>query len=285
MDPDAVAAPRTPAGTIQLGSDLEPGPVTRTGCSEVPGPNTPACTLVQTAIAGRPATVERAGVIRSWSVRGARGEIALQVIGRRGGDEYLRGFSQAELVTGPAPKSFAANIAVRRGDRLGVLLAPGAVIGSRSPPPESHGIRLEGSLDYSPHPQGSTRVDQELLFRADVEPGALPDLEQVTGSEAKVAASGKTLAKQVIRPRSGGVVRVEAVQLGDRIALDGFRGGRRIARALVADAGIGGDLLELNAQCGYPHGFCFRWLNEGELAPVIHVYELVRDGTAFRLFG
>ena len=41
------------------------------------------------------------------------------------------GFSQLARVRGPGQHAFPANLNVQRGDRIGVLLAPGARIGFR----------------------------------------------------------------------------------------------------------------------------------------------------------
>lgn len=285
-EPEADGAAPTPlAGTVQLGSELAPGPALSVGCDDQPGPNTPICTFSQSSLAGEATIAEESGVIRSWAVRGASGELTLQVVGRRGGHEFLRGFSQAELIPDPGPQMFDANLPVERGDQIGVALGPGAAVGARTAQAGSAALRWEGTIDYSPEPQESSRIDQEILVRADIEPDARPDLEQLVDGDAEAAPAGKVLAATKIDLASGGVARVVLVLVGDRIALDAFRDRQRLARVTVADAAAGGRLIGLEGQCGFPHGFCLRWLNQGELTAVIHAYRLTGDGSAFRLIS
>ncbi len=283
---DQLPPPRIAAGTIPIGSRLVPGPSRGLGCSSVPGPNTPACTLSQSTIAGRSMTVREGGLLRGWAVRGAAGDLALQVIAHRHGHDFLRGFSPPVRVPDPGPHSFAADVPVARGDRIGVVLAPGAVIGARAARAGTSALRWEGTLEFQPGPQSSSRIHKELLLRADIDLGARPDLPpQRTGRRAAAAVAGHPLGRQVIDLPRGRVVRVELVRVGDRIAIDALRDGQRLARIDVPDARPGGQLLDLNGNCGYRRGFCLRWLNEGEVAPVVHAYGLGRDGSVFRLIG
>jgi hypothetical protein len=80
-------------------------------------------------------------------------------------------------------------------------------------------------------------------------------------------------------------VYVRLVRLSDGIAFDALRGSRRVARIDVPDAHPGGRPLELDPQCGYARGFCFRWLNRGERTPVVHAYRLTPRGRAFEVIG
>ena len=283
-DPAAGPPPPLPAGTRALGSELSPGSSVALGCAEEPGPNTPACTLGQSAIADVEMTVERGGVIRGWAVRGAAGDLTLQVIGRGDGHSYIRGFSQVESAPDRGPQQFAANIPVRRGDRIGVVLAPGATIGARSTP-DSSGLRWDGTLPLAPEPQEAMPIDQELLLRADVEAGGRPDLEQVIGARAARLPSGMALGSQLVQLPGGDVGRVVLVEVGGHIYVDSLRRGRRLARADVADATAGGRVLSFEGHCGFRGGFCLRWLNPGEEEPVIHAYRLAPGAAAFRLIG
>jgi hypothetical protein len=285
-DAEEEPAPPIAAGAVPLGSELVAGPVRSVGCGDEPGPNTPACTLSQSTISGAPIKIREGGVIRRWAVRGARGDLTLQVLGRRDGHAFLRGFSQVERVPDLGPHAFAADVRVDRGDRIGVLLAPGAVIGAREGSGGAAALRWEGTLDVVPLPQSSSRLDVELLLRADVEPGARPDLPpQLTGSRAAKAEPGRVLGQQVIQVPARGAVRVELVRVGAGIAIDAFHGRRRLARIEVPDASPTGQLRSLDGFCGYTRGFCLRWLNEDDVTLVIHAYRLARDGGAFRLIG
>ena len=139
------------------------------GCAPDPDPNTPACTLGQDLLRGRSTQVRADGVVRRWAVRGAEGELSLQVLRRRDGRTVRAGFSQRVRVRGPGRQAFPANLNVERGDRIGVLLGPGARIGLR--PRAGARARLWDG-QRNPLPRGSTAVDGELLLRADVTPGA-----------------------------------------------------------------------------------------------------------------
>ena len=278
------AAPAVPPGTRALGSELGPGSSTALGCTAEPGPNTPACTLGQSAIAGAEIVVERDGLIRGWAVRGAAGDLTLQVIGRSRGLSYIRSFSQVESVPDRGPHAFTGNIPVRRGDRIGVVLAPGATIGARMTP-DSSGLRWDGTLPFAPEPQGSVPIDQELLLRVDIEADARPALVQVRGTRAARLPDGEVLGSQPVQLPGGEVGRVTLVQLGDRVFVDAVHGGRRLARAEVAGAAAGGRVLSFEGQCGFRNGFCLRWLNPGEGEPVIHAYSLAPGAAAFHLIG
>lgn len=277
--------PAVAAGALPRGSDLAPGATASMGCSEEPGPNTPVCTLIQTTIAGRSTRVQRAGTIRAWAVRGAAGDLTLQVIGRRNGKASLVGFSQVERVLDRGPHAFETNVRVERGDRIGVELAPEATIGFRATSGRTSALRSEGTTELAPtQPQSVSRFDGELLLRTDIEGGAQPELAQLTGPAAAGEPVGTALEQQqVVIP--GGVVRVELVRAGGVIAIDAFRRHRRLARVDVADADPGGRLLSLQSACGYRRGFCLSWLNPGEETSVVHAYRLIRGGAVFSLIG
>ena len=161
---DSAAAPRVAAGAAALGSALAPGSSRSTGCAADPGPNTPACTVSQGAV-----RVRRAGVVRRWAVRGAAGELSLQVLRRRDGRLVRAGFSQPVQLRGVGPQAFPANLDVKRGDRIGVLLGPGARIGLR--PSANASARLWDGR-RTPLPETAGALAGELLLRADVKADA-----------------------------------------------------------------------------------------------------------------
>ncbi len=283
-DPSAEPAPAVAAGAEALGSDLAAGPAASIGCAAEPDSNTPVCTLSQVSIDGRSAEVPEDGVIRGWAVRDATGDLALQVIGRRRGRTFLRSFSQYESVGDGAPHAFATEIRVERGDLVGVTLAPGAEVGARSAGEGTEALRWGGTLPYSPERAQPSRSSEELLLRIDIEPGARPELVQLTGRDAEDAPAGAVLAAQLARAPGGGAVRIELTRVGDELTIDSFRSGRRLARADVGGAAADGRLLSFEVQCGFRHGFCLRWLNEGESEPIIHAYRLTPSGS-FRQIG
>ncbi len=277
-------APPIPVATEPLGSELAPGPAEAVGCGEDQSPNTPACTLVHSSAAGSSVTVERAGVVRSWAVRGASGDIALQVVGRRGGDPFLRSFSSVETLADDGPHAFAANVPVEAGDRIGVLLAAGASVGTR-PIAGASFRKREGTIPFDPVAGSSERAQGELLLRVDIEPGGEPELAQVTGRRAREVPAGDVLAELGLHLRGERETRAQVVEVEGAIALDLVRGRTRIARVDVSDADANGTLISLDGDCGFQRGLCLRWLNRGESIAVIHAYRLDRSGKQFDLVG
>ena len=86
---DGDDVPRPADGARALGSALAPGDIDSVDCSgHAPTGASQACTVVQTRLPGRTLVPPAAGAVRSWVVRGARGELALQVIRARG-DRYV----------------------------------------------------------------------------------------------------------------------------------------------------------------------------------------------------
>ena len=278
-------APAPAADATPLGSDLAPGRSGRLGCARHPGPNTPSCTFAHATLAGRAATAPGDGVIRSWAVRGASGELTLQVARVDDGRVAVTGFSQTVTVTDRGPHAFRANVPVRRGDVIGVLLGPGATVGTRAAGAGATVSRWPGGLPYRPEARAGTSVAGELLLRADVELGARPASTQVTGVRASALPAGVALAAGHVAEPAGASVRVEVVRVSGAVAVDASLGGRRLARTVLEGARPAGELMALEVECGFRHGFCVRWLNDGASVPVVHAYRLARGGRAFRTIG
>ncbi len=256
------------------------------GCAEDPGPNTPACTLSQTTRSGEPLEVKRAGVITNWRVTGASGDLTLQII--RGNDErpFVHGFSQLAQPPDTGTHEFSSQVAVEPGDRIGVLLGPGATIGEMNGVPDRSVVRWNGALAPDPNKHGFDRLEGEIRLEVEIEEGtrATPPA-QLTGNAAAAAAPGRVLGSRFVDTKAGKTVRVDLVRIKSRVALDAFQAGRRLARIEAPDVLPGGELLNLDefAFCGDRYGLCLRWLNKGETAPVIHAYRFT--GTAFRMIG
>ncbi len=277
--PAPIDAPPSPPNTTVVGSELPPVAVRPLGCREDPSANTPACTFAQTRLDGRAVTVRRAGVIRAWAVRGASGDLALQVIRARGGKSFVVGFSQPERLTDTAPRSFPANVGVRAGDQIGVRLAPGAHVGASSRSPRSALVRWDGGLTAWPQAEGTT-LSGELMLRVDLELGARPDApRQLRGEAAASAPPGRRLAESHVALSSGRAARVVVVGLPGGIAID-LVSDRRITRLEVPDADRDGELRGLEQNCGQVgvRGFCLRWRNPGEEVTLVHEYRVGRNG-------
>jgi hypothetical protein len=173
---------------------------------------------------------------------------------------------------------------VKRGDRIAVLLAPGARIGLRPRASGASASRWEGRR--TPLPAAPQALDGELLLRADIEAGARSaSPRQISGERAARAAPGRVVAETRVEIGAGGTINVRLVSDGRRIALDTFRGSRRLGRIAVPDIEVGGRAVELTGACEYPRSVCLSWLNDGDASPVLHAYSLVRGGRAFRVIG
>lgn len=255
--------PQPASGAVALGSALAPGGIGSFDCSgRSPSGASQACTVVQTGLPGRRLVPPAAGAIRRWMVRGARGELALQVI-RRAGPGYVSvARSRVEQIPDADVHVLPANLAVRRGDLIGVQLAPGAAIGVRRAVPGATTARWLGQLFVAPRPielgEGSG-FDHEILLRTDYARGGRPTPSgQLSGRAAARAAAGRELRSLAIDVR-GGARRVTVVALPDAVAVDLWAGGRRLARVPALDADPGGRLLSFSAVgLGLP---VLRWRN------------------------
>jgi len=228
-DHEAKAVPATLAGAQALGSDLaEPG-----RALDCQGHNmragSPGCTIVQSALPGTALVVQEDGVIRRWSVRSARGELALSVVRPRGDETFQVARSRNEFVGNAGVHLFDTNVAVERGDVVGLAVLPGSAAGVRP------GVDGAKTTRWTPYVNTGKRLDRgfahELLLRVEYVRGGqqrIPD--QVTGAAAANLAAGRVVKRRRLRFTSGRPTEIALVSLGDRFALDEFLDGRRTAR-------------------------------------------------------
>ena len=162
-------APAPPPKTKSVGSALPAVDTTPLGCTENPTPNTALCTFSQTRLDGASIVVPRDGVIRGWAIRGASGDVSLQVIRERRGRSFLVGFSQPERISNPGPHAFVTDISVGAGDTIGVGLGPGATIGAGDGQTDSAVARWDGRLTADRRPPTEVTEGVELMARADIE--------------------------------------------------------------------------------------------------------------------
>jgi hypothetical protein len=228
-DREARAVPAPLSGAQVLGSDLaEPGRAL--DCAgRHPQAGSPGCTIVQSALPGHALVVPEDGVIRRWSVRSARGELALSVVRPRGGETFQVARSRNEFVGNAGVHLFDTDLAVERGDVVGLAVLPGSAAGARP------GVEGARATRWSPYVNKGKRVDRgfenELLLRMEYLPGGqqwLPD--QVTGAAAADLKPGRVLKRRRLSFIDGRPVEIALVSLGDRFALDEFLDGRRTAR-------------------------------------------------------
>jgi hypothetical protein len=228
-------------GAQALGSALPSTGVDSVDCDgRPPTGGSPQCTLVQTGLRRRPLGASRDGAIRRWAVRGARGNLALQVVRRRG--RTFEAIARTPYVRIPDAglHVLPANLAIRVGDLVGLQVAPGAAIGVRRGVTGAATARSFAPFTFTTQPVDhgeGTGFDYEVLLRVDYVPGAratAPGL--LSGRAAERAPAGRELATRDVEPRPGQVRTAALVALGDRIAVDLLDGGRRLVRLPVADA-------------------------------------------------
>jgi hypothetical protein len=259
--PDRVPSPAP--GAEVLGSALASGDVESVDCEGRPASGgSQACTVVQTRLTGRRLVPPAAGAIRRWVVRGARGDLALQVIRRRADGYVATASTRFEPVRDEGVHVLPANLGIRAGDRLGVQLAPGAAIGVRRVGTGATTARWLGRLSVEPRPVergAGTGFDHEILVRVEYVRGARPaPAGRLGGRSARRAPAGRELASSTLEVR-GRVRRLAVVGLTEAIAVDLFARGRRLARLPVPGAHPEGRLREFKVSGGtYP---VLRWRN------------------------
>ena len=232
-------APPILSGAQAIGSPLAGSAVSSVDCSgRPPGGGSLPCTVAQTQLGNRSLVAPRDGVIRRWTVRGARGELALQVLRRRGRrfDSIAR--STNESVPDEGVHAFPANLPIRTGDLVALEVAPGTAVGVRRDAPGAVTARWFGPLNISVRPveRGPrSGFDHELLLRVEYLPGAEWEVPgRLTGAAAATAPAGRELTR--LELSRGGRRRVTVVNVGGRVAIDLFTGSRRLARVPVEGA-------------------------------------------------
>lgn len=253
-----------------LGSALPAGAVSSVDCRGRPvSGSSPACTVVQLRLRDRPLIATDNGVIRRWTVRGARGTLALR---RHGTLFQSPGRGDYVEVPDEGVHAFAANVPVRAGDRVGLEVAPGAAIGVRSTAGGATTGRWLAPVSVTPRAveRGpETGFDHELLLRLEYEPGAAATLDRLQGRSAERAPAGRLLQTREIELRDGQHRTLAAVRLPGSIAIDLFDGRQRLARLAVTDADARGKLVQF-----IPFGgtlALLRWRNP-DGRPIVHEY-------------
>ena len=246
------AVPSVRPGTVALGSALQPGAVRSVDCvGQRLGGSSPACTLVQTRLVGRPLVATRRGVIRRWIVQGAHGQLALQVL-HRSGDAYVWGPRTAyQTIASSGVRVLNANLPLMAGDLVGLDVAPDTAIGIRAPAAVATTARALGPVSAltsvrALRPEIDNGPAAELLLRVDYIPGARvaqPGL--ITGPSVARLAAGRQLAAQDVELRPGQVRTVAVVRTRRTLALDLLAGRTRMARLQVTGANASGQLLDL----------------------------------------
>jgi hypothetical protein len=231
---DEPAAPAALPGARVLGSDLaEPGHAI--GCDgRPPGPRSPGCTIVQSALPGRLLVVPEDGVIRRWAVGSARGELALSIVRPRGDDTFQVARSRNEFVGNAGLHLFATDLAVERGDLVGLVVLAGSAAGVRAGVDGARTRRWIPELPFGKAPERG--FPNELLLRVEYVPGGRQRVPaQLGGAQAATLEPGRVVKRARVRYANGPPTELALVSLGDRFVLDQFLAGRRTARIDVPD--------------------------------------------------
>ncbi len=187
---------------------------------------------MQTELPEHTLVVPDDGTIRRWGVRSSRGEVALSVIRPRGEDTFQIARSRNEFVGNDGVHIFTTDLAVERGDLVGLALLPGSAAGARMDVDGARTTRwIPDPATAEPEESG---FEHELLLGVEYVRGGqqrLPD--QVTGAAAAKLKPGRVVKQQRLRFKSGRPVEIRLVALPDRYALDEFIDGRRTARSDV----------------------------------------------------
>ena len=225
----AEVLPAAPEGTEALGSALA-APGRTVDCQGEPvTPDSPNCTLFQDRLEDATIVFQRNGVVRRWSVRGATGELALAVL-RRDEDSYFQiARSRNEFVDDTSMHTFATDLDVERGDRLGIVVLDGAGIGVRDTAGATTGrftpILVGLDKRFRPGPEG------EILMRADFLPGGRQRQPPgIRGAAAAAAPDGRVLERRRFEAGAGGRDEARLVLVDGRGVLEFLRDGRRVAR-------------------------------------------------------
>jgi hypothetical protein len=147
----------------------------------------------------------------------------------RGDETFQVARSRNEFVGTAGVHLFAANLAVERGDLVGLVVLPGSAAGVRP------GVEGARTTRWVPSVNAGKPVNRgfanELLLRVEYARGGQQRLpRQVTGAAAADLRPGRVHKRRRLRFTSGRPVEIALVSLGDRFALDQFLDGRRVAR-------------------------------------------------------
>lgn len=263
--PERSDTPPVGRGLVSLGSSLaRTDGLTSGDCDgRPPTGSSPACSLLQRTLPGRQLVVQSDGLIRAWAVRGATGELTLQVLRRRDGTTFQVSRADTVLVPDTRPHRFVTELEAEAGDLIAVVVSPGATVGLR----RATGATTErwtSPVGAGSGPGERTGLDREVMLRAELDPGAVrTPPRQVTGAEAAALPAGRELAASSAKLPDGRQVRVALRLVDGRIVLDLERAGRRRSRLFVPEVDPKGRVVELKAfeSPGNASQLNFAWRN------------------------
>jgi hypothetical protein len=266
-----------------LGSDLGV-PDRSVDCrGRTPTPHSPSCSIVQSALPGAEILVPADGAIVGWAVRGARGELALDVIRPRGSDTIRAGRSQWEFAGNPGPHRFETRLPVEAGDQIGVELGPGASIGvsDAEGAATQRWLQPKGGFYGAPDRGPNTGLDYEVALRAEFVPDARVGLpRRIVGRAAANARDGRVRDRKPLVVGGSRRLTVELVEVSGRVVLDVLRRDRRTLRVFIPDLQPGGAPVELKTveYPGEPFGEADVWWVNTNSGRLIFHFFVVGEG-------
>ncbi|PTL59002.1 hypothetical protein C7Y72_04735 [Paraconexibacter algicola] len=282
----ADAVPPVGSGLVAIGSALD-GPADelrgRDCRDRVPSGSSPACTVLQTELPGRRTVVPTTGAIRAWTVRGARGELVLQVLRRRGGEIFQVFRSQPTVVPDTGVHRYPLALPALAGDLVALAVLPGARVGLR-PAAGARTERWFGPVSAQTGPGRTTGFAYDVQMRVELERGAtVPPPRLLVGAEAARARAGREVAASETRLPDGRRVRVALVEVGGAVVVDLFRGGVRRARSVVPDLRPGGEVVEFKAfeSPGNDSQLNVGWRNPGTRSDIAHYFGLLAESLEY----
>jgi len=232
-------------GAVALGSALSSAGVESVDCAAgTPSGSSEACTIAQIGLENRPVSPSREGVIRRWAVRGAHGQLALEVLRPLGRKFFMVARTPYVDIRDDGPRVLPANLPIRPGDLVGLAVTPGAAIGFRRSR-KARTDRWFGPLVYTiraPEKGPGTGFDHELLLRVEYAPGVAWQVPgTLIGRAAAAARPGRVAGRRVLR-RGGSPAALVVTRVGRKVAADLVVGGRRLVRLPVQAARVEGEL-------------------------------------------
>ena len=182
----------------------------------------------------------RAGVVRRWTVRGARGDLALEVLRPHGRAYITAARTPYVTISDGGVHTQTANLPVEPGDLVGLEVTPGAAVGVRRGASGARTVRWFGPLVYDvrrPERGDGTGFDHELLLRVEYEPGATWRIDgELRGRAALSAPAGEVVRRFVVAHGQA----LSVARVAGRVAVDLVNDGRRVVRVTLTDADTAG---------------------------------------------
>ena len=148
--------------------------------------------------------------------------------------------------------TFPTDLAVERGDLLGLVVIPGSGVGARA----TEGATTERwiphlALTRPPDFAAGQGFDHELLLRVELVPGGKQRLpQQVVGAAAERLPPGRLVSRRRTRYLDGRRVEIDVVAVGKHVLLDELLEGRRVTRIALPGFRAGGRVVTLEVTPG-----------------------------------